>query len=93
MLHSKVYALVVIVLNRKSCQIHNKKHSTSLDDHNWRLEEVKTEERSSLKKKLQGDLKYCADFTSFRTEIIDKGSARKVNVEQLAPQKKEKSAT
>lgn len=46
-----------------------------------------------LKKKLQGHLKYCADFTSFRTEIIDKGSARKVNVEQLAPQKKEKSAT
>ena len=43
--------------------------------------------------KLQGDLKYCADFTSFRTEIIDKGYARKVNVEQLAPQKKEKSAT
>lgn len=46
-----------------------------------------------LKKKLQGDLKHCVDFTSFRTEIIDKGYARKVNVEQLAPQKKEKSAT
>lgn len=28
-----------------------------------------------LKKKLQGDLKYCADFTSFRTEIIDKGES------------------
>lgn len=51
MLHSKVYALVVIVLSRKSCQIHNKKHSTSLDDHNWRLEEVKTEGRSSQHEK------------------------------------------
>ena len=51
MLHSKVYALVVIVLSRKSCQIHNKKHSTSLDDNNWRLEEVKTEGRSSQHEK------------------------------------------
>ena len=51
LLHSKVYALVVIVLSRKSCQIHDKKHSTSLDDHNWRLEEVKTEGRSSQHEK------------------------------------------
>ena len=44
------YSSEHIVKSGKSgrlCQICNKKHSTSLHNHNWRLEEVKTEGRSS----------------------------------------------
>ena len=40
-----------------------------------------------LKKRLQGDPKYHADYTTFESDNIDKEYARKVNVEELAPQK------
>ena len=40
-----------------------------------------------LKKRLQGDPKYHADYTTFESENIDKEYAQKVNVEELAPQK------
>ena len=40
-----------------------------------------------LKKRLQGDPKYHADYTTFESENIDKEYARNVNVEELAPQK------
>ena len=39
-----------------------------------------------LEKRLQGDAKYRADYVRFMTEIIEKGYARKVKVEELTHQ-------
>lgn len=39
-----------------------------------------------LKKRLQGDARYRADYVRFMTEIIEKGYARKVKVEELTHQ-------
>lgn len=39
-----------------------------------------------LKKRLQGDARYRADYVRFMTEIIEKGYARKVKVEELPHQ-------
>ena len=43
-----------------------------------------------LKKRLQGDARYRADYVRFMTEIIEKGYARKVKVEEL-PHQEEKA--
>ena len=39
-----------------------------------------------LRKRFQGDAKYCAEYVNFMSEIIEKGYARKVNTEEQAPQ-------
>ena len=39
-----------------------------------------------LKKRLQGDARYYADYVRFMAEIIEKGYARKVKVEELPQQ-------
>ena len=39
-----------------------------------------------LKKRFQGDTKYRAEYVNFMSEIIEKGYARMVNTEELAPQ-------
>ena len=40
----------------------------------------------SLKKRLQGDRQYRAEYVSFISEIIEKGYARKVSAEELPPE-------
>ena len=46
-----------------------------------------TEQRlQGLEKRLQGEAKYRADYVRFMTEIIEKGYARKVKVEELTHQ-------
>ena len=39
-----------------------------------------------LKKRLQGDRQYRAEYVSFISEIIEKGYARKVSAEELPPE-------
>ena len=39
-----------------------------------------------LRKRFQGDTKYCAEYVNFVSEIIEKGYAQKVNTEEQAPQ-------
>ena len=39
-----------------------------------------------LEKRLQGDARYYADYVRFMAEIIEKGYARKVKVEELPHQ-------
>ena len=64
-----------LLFREKNVQLSNKRTQTKQCPH-------------GLKKRLQGDAKYRADYVRFMTEITEKEHARKVKEEELPPSRR-----